>query len=205
MKNDEKWNKRYLDLDTPWETGTHHPEIERLFGAYIEKGSNVLESGCGSGINASWLSSAGYKVTAFDISPEAIKRAKNRDSSVNFLVADILQDDKALPVCKVIFECAMLQVLTKEQRPVYVEKIASHCEDGGYWIAIVCSKDHAEEIEQKTNVAAPPYLTATKIIQLMEPYFELIEMKRCKFEVNRKESGAATFHAWGCVFKKRVW
>ncbi|QYX31275.1 class I SAM-dependent methyltransferase [Sphaerospermopsis torques-reginae] len=52
----------------------------------------ALVIGCGLGDDAEELSKRGFNVTAFDISPSAIKWCKQRfpNSSVNYLVADLL-------------------------------------------------------------------------------------------------------------------
>ncbi len=54
-------------------------------------GRTAVVVGCGVGDDAEALSEAGYEVTAFDISPEAIRLCKNRypDTRVNYLVADL--------------------------------------------------------------------------------------------------------------------
>jgi 2-polyprenyl-3-methyl-5-hydroxy-6-metoxy-1,4-benzoquinol methylase len=85
MSDQQKWNERYLSDDMPWDIGISHPEMERLFSQYISKGKSVLDIGCGTGINASWLDHAGYQVTAIDISEEAIKLAKQNNSSIQLL------------------------------------------------------------------------------------------------------------------------
>ena len=206
MNDSNKWNERYLNQDTPWDMGVHHPEMERLFSHYINKGQSVLEIGCGSGSNAFWLDKAGYKVTAIDISPQAIKNAKqnNQNQTINFLVADFLKDEFNFPCFPVIFDCAVFHLLNEEQRQDFVHAVAKHCDKNGYWINISCSQDNANNIEQETGVKAPPYLTADKIIKAVEPLFEIVEMRKCDFVINRKESGISTFKAWGSVFKKRV-
>lgn len=116
---------------------------------------------------------------------------------------DFLQNSANLHHFSAIFDRAVLQVLTENQRLAFVKLVADHCEENGYWINISCSEDEARKIENQTKVKAPPYLTATKIITLAEPFFEIIEMKRCDFHIQRKETGYAKFNAWGCVFKKR--
>lgn len=203
MNDEQKWNERYINQDTPWEAETHHSEMERLFSHYINKGQTVLEIGCGTGINAKWLNQAGYKVTAIDISAEAIKLAKKNNNSANFLCMNFLKDERNLPSFSTIFDCAVLQVLPEDKRLAFVKAVATHCDKGGYWINISCSKDEAQIIENQTKVKSPPYLTAEKIITITEPFFEIIEMKRCDFPINRKDSGFASFNAWGCVFKRR--
>lgn len=203
MGYEQQWNERYLNQDTPWETETHHPEMERLFSNYVKKDKTVLEIGCGTGINAKWLHQTGYHVTAVDISVAAIKLAKDRDNNIKFLCMDFLKDENNLSCFSAIFDCAVLQVITADKRLAFVKTVATHCEKGGYWINISCSQDDIQFIETQTKVKSPPYLTAENIITITEPFFELIEMKRCEFHITRKESGPAIFNAWGCVFKKR--
>jgi len=116
---------------------------------------------------------------------------------------DFLKDTHNLPCFSTIFDCAVLQVLTENKRLDFVKAVASHCEEDGYWINISCSKDEAQIIEDRTKVKSPPYLTAEKIITITEPLFEIVEMKRCSFPIERKNMGSALFNAWGCVFKKR--
>ncbi len=57
--------------------------------------SSVLDVSCGIGTQALGLSSLGYRVTASDLSPEEVERAKQeaslRDYSVSFSVADMRQ------------------------------------------------------------------------------------------------------------------
>lgn len=203
MTDKIKWNARYSTQDTPWETGVPHPEAIRLFTTYCNKGSNILEVGCGSGMNAQWLYENGYNVTAIDISDEAIQIAKKNNNKIDFMCMDFLHDENILSNYSAIFDCAVLQVLAKEQRSDFVKAVHKHSEPNGYWINISCSADHAQEIESQSRVKAPPYLTAEKIISITEPFFELIEMKRCNFYIDRKDVDIVRFNAWGSVFKKR--
>jgi 2-polyprenyl-3-methyl-5-hydroxy-6-metoxy-1,4-benzoquinol methylase len=203
MSDKQKWEERYLTQDIPWEGSAHHPKTEQLFLKYIPAEKSVLDVGCGKGMNARWLANAGYVVTAIDISPEAIRLAKQENNSIHFIAMDFLEHSSQLPIFNAVFDCAVLQVLKEEQRTLFSKKMADHCEQDGYWINISCSKDQAEFIAKQTGVKAPPYLTAEKIIKVAEPWFEIIEMQSCEFTIHRKESGTATFHAWGSVFKKR--
>jgi len=96
---------------------------------WLEKNKNQLTSnlqdkkaiviGCGVGDDAEALSDYGYKVTAFDISPEAIKLCKKRypNTKVDYLVADLFDYDKAwLENFDVVYECNTIQILPGEYR-----------------------------------------------------------------------------------------
>lgn len=83
------------------------------------QGKKAIAIGCGVGDDAEAMSQAGYEVTAFDISPEAIKLCKQRypDSKVNYLVEDLFnyplswKEDFDL-----IYECNTIQVLPGKYR-----------------------------------------------------------------------------------------
>ena len=57
----------------------------------LGKGKEVLDIGCGLGVFPSFLSDAGFKVTAVDYVPEMVQVAKKRmrDKPIQFRVADI--------------------------------------------------------------------------------------------------------------------
>ncbi len=58
--------------------GTVSVDMSALRGrflAYVRAGGRILDAGCGSGRDALAFSRAGYGVTAFDASPEMVRRA----------------------------------------------------------------------------------------------------------------------------------
>lgn len=82
-------------------------------------GRKAIVVGCGVGDDAEALSETGYEVTAFDISPEAIRLCKNRypETRVNYLVTDLF----ACPTewtesFDLVYECNTIQVLPGKYR-----------------------------------------------------------------------------------------
>ncbi len=83
------------------------------------EGCTAVVIGCGVGDDAEALSEAGYAVTAFDISPEAIRLCKNRypKSRVDYLLADLF--DYPSPWNEsfdLVYECNTIQVLPGKYR-----------------------------------------------------------------------------------------
>lgn len=75
--------------------------------------------GCGVGDDAEALRKSGYQVTAFDISPEAIRLCKNRypASTVNYLVADLFDYPIQWAASyDLVYECNTIQVLPGKYR-----------------------------------------------------------------------------------------
>lgn len=82
-------------------------------------GRKAIVIGCGVGDDAEALSEVGYEVTAFDISPEAIRLCKNRypDTKVNYLVADLFDyPSQWAEHFDLVYECNTIQVLPNKYR-----------------------------------------------------------------------------------------
>ena len=66
----------------------------------VEPGSNVLDAACGIGTQALGLADLGYNVTASDLSPAAVARARDearaRGLMITFTVADLRQLSQAI-------------------------------------------------------------------------------------------------------------
>ncbi len=136
----EKMVKSYHDQDRPtdWFDSIYtdaEGDHEAVFWADLEPspyllkwlknnplqcaGRKAIIIGCGVGDDAEALSEAGYEVTAFDISPEAIRLCRNRypASKVDYLVADLF--DYPSPWSEnfdLVYECNTIQVLPGKYR-----------------------------------------------------------------------------------------
>jgi 2-polyprenyl-3-methyl-5-hydroxy-6-metoxy-1,4-benzoquinol methylase len=201
------WNERYRTQDTPWETGVAHEEMKRLFIEYAAAGASVLDTGCGLGTNTQWLAKQGYEVTGIDISHTAIAQAQQKAAelglTIQYQTLDFLHEWEKLRRFNVVFDCAVFHLFkTPEVRRKFVKTVSQVCDKSAYWIDISCSVDSADEIAAQSGVDAPPRITAREMIEAVEPDFEIIELRRCDFTIKRL-AGAATFKAWGSVFRKR--
>jgi methyl halide transferase len=211
MVNDiEKWNTRYQTGDTPWETGAPHEEMQQVFKDFVPKGSKVLEIGCGVGTNAEWLATAGYKVTGTDVSEVAISKARERAASkhlqIEYAQLNFLKDAGKLKAAPVIFDCAVFHIFHEDEmaeRLQFVKNIAQVCEAEGLWINISCSEDDAEKIKQESNVDNPPNLSLRALVSAVEPAFEILQIQKTIFNIERAGQGKASYKAWITVMKKR--
>jgi SAM-dependent methyltransferase len=82
-------------------------------------GRRAIVIGCGVGDDAEALREAGYEVTAFDISPEAIRLCGNRypETTVNYLVADLFDyPPQWAENFELVYECNTIQVLPGKYR-----------------------------------------------------------------------------------------
>jgi SAM-dependent methyltransferase len=100
MSDAEHWDQRYAAGDSPWETGQPSSELVRVVAEQRLAPCRALELGCGTGASAIWLAQQGFDVTAVDISPRALDRARQRaareGAAVTFLEADVLHPPAGL-------------------------------------------------------------------------------------------------------------
>lgn len=208
MLTKAEWEQRYQTGDTPWELGMPRQAVQDLFHRYVSAGTSVLEVGCGMGTNTFWLAKQGYKVTAFDLSEKAIALAREQQSilgtEIDFHVGDILQGINVTQSFPIIFSCAVFnQMQDEDKQNRYVSMMANYCEKDGYWLDITPSAEKAKEITAMTSAKAPPYLSATQIVNAVDPCFWIIEMCLTEFIVERQDIGKVVFYAWASVFQKR--
>jgi 2-polyprenyl-3-methyl-5-hydroxy-6-metoxy-1,4-benzoquinol methylase len=72
-------------------------------GAGLQRGSRVLEVGCGTGLFTAHFASVGVDLTAIDVSAELLDRAQARSlSGVRFVLGDVLTTDIGGPFDAVI-------------------------------------------------------------------------------------------------------
>jgi SAM-dependent methyltransferase len=69
------WDERYRAGFTPWDARGVPAALSRFIEA-ARPGRRVLVPGCGSAYEAGYLDTLGFDVTAIDIAPEALARAR---------------------------------------------------------------------------------------------------------------------------------
>jgi SAM-dependent methyltransferase len=106
-----------------------------------------LVVGCGLGDDAEALASAGFDVTAFDISAAAVAAAQRRfpRSGVDYVVADVLQPPPVWAgAFDLVFEAVTLQTLPPEPRRAAIASIAGLVGPGGR-VFLLCRARDADE------------------------------------------------------------
>lgn len=133
-------------------------EITRKFKKYQVK--KVLDLGCGSGWLTIFISKYGFDVTGIDIAKPAIELgkiwAKEDNSSVNFLVGDILN----LPFKDGTFDAivcnSVLEHFRLDQAEVLLEKVHMILKEGGFFFGCFDKVGHGKgeffEIGDSTHV-----------------------------------------------------
>jgi SAM-dependent methyltransferase len=103
----------------PWADLAPNPVLQRELDDLAVDGLRTLIVGCGYGDDAAFLAEAGARVTAFDVSPSAVARCRERfpDLDVDWVVADAGAPSREwLSAYDLVVEIFTLQVLPPAER-----------------------------------------------------------------------------------------
>jgi len=93
-----------------------------------KKGGRVLIPGCGSGYEIKAFTDAGYEVTAMDLAPAAVERARKFVGPAlakNIFTGDFFQYDFGSAQFDVIYERTFICSLLPERREAYRNRVSS--------------------------------------------------------------------------------
>ena len=128
----------------PWADLGPHP----LLAAWLATastpavGARALDIGCGLGDNAAAIAAKGWRTTAFDLSPRAIRWAQSRFPDVDFLAADLFRPPASWNgAFDLVHECYTLQALPDAPRAEAIVQIAGFVGTGGRLVLIARARN----------------------------------------------------------------
>lgn len=135
----------------PWADLVVNPSLTEWWHDRNRSGEGAaLVVGCGLGDDAEWLASKGMKVTAFDISPNAIAWAKKRfpESNVDYRAADLLAPPTEWTrAFDFVFEAYTLQAMHAELRPRAASMLPRFVAPGGTLLVVARGADGPSRLE----------------------------------------------------------
>lgn len=94
MSQELRWNTRYRDAGDDYLFGTEPNRFLARRAELLRNGRRAMSVADGEGRNAVWLAEQGLEVTAVEISPIAVEKARRlaagRQLAIHFLLADML-------------------------------------------------------------------------------------------------------------------
>ena len=97
MDHEAHWNARYRAAGDDYLFGIEPNRFLARRAHLLQDGHSALSVADGEGRNSVWLAEQGLKVTAVEISPVAVARARKlaagRNVAVDFMLADVLAQD----------------------------------------------------------------------------------------------------------------
>ena len=97
MDQEARWNTRYTDAGDEYLFGTEPNRFLAHLAELLRNGRTAVSVADGEGRNSVWLGEQGLEVTAVEISPVAVEKARRlaagRKLDIRFLLADMLAPD----------------------------------------------------------------------------------------------------------------
>lgn len=154
------WEKdSYWDLAKKGSKEVDHPGMKVLLRIAQDK-HNVLDLGCGEGTRLKLMESDGRKLTGIDISANAIKKAKSKNSKINFISGNIEKFSFKDNQFDLVYSAFVFEHL---DRPEKVIKEAVRVLETGGTLVIIAPNYGAP------NRASPPY-KGSRVNKLISGY-----------------------------------
>jgi SAM-dependent methyltransferase len=138
------WDESYTgEMPAPWDLGRPQPQFIAVARQGLLSG-RVLDAGCGTGEHVLLAANHGADALGIDISPRAIEiargKAAERGISARFDVGDALRLSDLEIEADTVIDSGLFHVFTDEERPRYVEGLASALRPGGHCY-LMCFSD----------------------------------------------------------------
>ncbi|MGC1213242.1 MAG: methyltransferase domain-containing protein [Micromonospora sp.] len=136
----------------PWDRDAPHSLLAEWTGRSGADGTgrSALVVGCGFGRDAEHLARLGFRTVAFDISPTAVRAARDRhpDSPVRYETADLLDPPAGwLAGFDLVLESMTVQALPVELRDRATAAVGRLVAPGGTLLVIAAGRREQEEVE----------------------------------------------------------
>ena len=199
------WNDRYAAGETPWDSGTPSPELQRLLTQFEVTPCRTLEIGCGSGTNAVYLAAQGFDVVAVDIAPAAIDQARAKAAAagvaVDFQVADLVDPDErflAQPPFDFVFDRGVYHVIRRVALGGLLDTLGQVTRPGSLYITLTGNANDPSDPDE-----GPPRVTAEELCRELGGRFRLLQLREFSFEEVVIEGQAHDFLAWSATMTRR--
>lgn len=198
------WNERYVKSDTPWDSGMPSEALQCILNEGKVKPCRVLELGCGTGTNAIFLAKAGFEVTAVDLSPLAIEKAKKKAEevglSINFLQADVTNLPELGAPFPFVFDRGTYHIVRHMNLKGFQRTLETMVEPGGYFLVLAGSTNEPGPEEK-----GPPRVTPQDLCAELEfDCFNLLKLEQSAFHGVMIGGEEFTPLAWKALLQRRA-
>lgn len=189
MKRNEI-DKIYMNMprkDIPWNIEEPPKALVELVESKNIKPCKAIDLGCGTGNYVIYLASKGFDVTGVDISPTAIKiakeNAKKKGVKCNFFVVDLLGDlDEIKETFDFAYDWELLHHIFPKKRKKYVENVCKILKPRRKYLS-VCFNENDSQFGgsgkyRETQLNTILYFSSEdELRELFKPYFDIKELK----------------------------
>jgi SAM-dependent methyltransferase len=183
VRTEQYWSQIYQTETPRWELNQAAPALVDMIPRLKMPRSRVLVLGCGSGNDAAELAKAGHLVTAVDISPEAISRAKAKYSQVpglTFIQSDVFAlGEEHTKSYDLVFEHTCFCAIPPERRNELIGVWRRCLVEGGHLLAVLFTMERR---------SAPPFGgTEWEYRERLKKNFQFLFWGRWQKSIDRRQ------------------
>jgi SAM-dependent methyltransferase len=191
------WDTAYREGTPPWESGTPSEELVRALSEGIIRPCPVLELGCGTGADAVWMARRKFDVTAVDVSPMAIERARTRaemaDASLRFVLEDVFRFAKQnAETFDLVYDAGFYHFIRRVDLVRFLDLLWRVTKPGSLYLVMAGS-------DQETASGGPPQVSEETMRSELGRLFEFVHLRPCRFASPRRKEG---YLGWSCLAKR---
>ncbi|UCF43906.1 MAG: methyltransferase domain-containing protein [Planctomycetota bacterium] len=203
---DDIYKDMSLD-DIPWNLETPPELLVELVDTSKVRPCKAVDLGCGAGNYAVYLAGRGFEVTGVDISPTAIKIAKEnaqrKSVNCNFIVADVVQGlDELCQTWQFAYGWGLLHHISPEQRQKYVENVSRILDPASKYLSVSFSQKDTgfagSQSRRQSQLGTVLYLSSQdQLRKLFETHFQIINLRTIEI------AGKFESHIFNYAFMQR--
>jgi len=191
------WNRRHQSA-SPWESGKPCAELQRVLKERPVAPGRALELGCGNGVNAAFLASRGFDVTAVDVSGDVLERARSSARSANVTVRFVHSDVLKLPALggpfSFVFDRGYYQH-GRVERDAFERVLERVTAPGSLYLAIMPNAN--------TTVTAPRAVRDSDLRTDFARLFEVVQLRECHLDPVIMKGREVRPLMWSALFKRK--
>lgn len=184
------WRATYEGVrpeDLPWFSPTPDPDLLSTLDRFAPKPGLALDLGSGPGIHAIALAERGWKVTAVDISPGAIRMAsgfaEKAGVKIDFRTANVLAFKAKLGSFDLVHDRGFLHTLDPSEWSAWTSLVARALKPGGLVIA-------KEFIYNPKRHFGPRGFTKPELQNVLDDRFRIQSLEESSFRGTRLAAAA---------------
>jgi SAM-dependent methyltransferase len=193
----EHWDAQYRARRLPWDTGRPSTELWRVLGEQAVRPGRAVELGCGTGASAVWLARRGFDVTGIDLSPSAIRRARQRAARagvrVHFRAADLTAPGVLRGPYDFFFDGGCYHAVRLAAGPAYLRALARATRPGALGLVLLGNAAEPEDAD------GPPVVSEREIRAEWGRPFEILQLRPFRFDARK---GAKRYLGWSCLVRR---
>lgn len=193
---DRDFDRIYREGRPPWDTGRVSGELVRLVDEGAIRPCSTLELGCGTGADAVWLARHGFEVTAIDISPIAVERARLRgeqeDALVRFVTDDALEFARSAGSFDLVYDKGFYHHVRRTDLDRFLDILWRITRPGSFYLTLAGNADDRTE-------GGPPRVSEHNIHSELGRLLDVVQLRTFRFESPDRRKG---YLAWSCLMKR---